>query len=370
MTSRERMLTAYQCKQPDRVPINVRGVRINDERWTRNRHPSYAPLIEMVAAHCDLMGGFGARQGWLLTASERVQIEQKSHDSPSWTYEETIAHTPKGPLSFVTRVSKHQYSSLTHKFWVEDDKDLERFLSVPYVPPKPDVSGYPAALERMGDRGLVMIGTMDPIAFVHELLGSELLGFWSIDRKKTIDMLVEIFTNRLLAWFDHLIENRIGSIFGFGGAEYVVPPLMHPRYFTDWVAGPMKKITERIHAAGGLVHVHCHGPLDRVLEQFAEMGSDVLHPIEAPPMGDVELADAKRRIGDRVCLEGNIQIGDLYAGEEDAVRDTVRRAIDAAAPGGGYVLCPTASPFTRVLSERVLRNYIAMIETGLECGKY
>jgi uroporphyrinogen-III decarboxylase len=179
-----------------------------------------------------------------------------------------------------------------------------------------------------------------------------------------------MFTNRLVEWFDWLTTCGVVSVFGFAGAEYVAPPLMHPRYFRDWVTAPMKQITKCIHAAGGLVHVHSHGPLNIILEQFGEMGSDVLHPIEAPPMGNVELADAKRRIGGRVSLEGNIQIGDIYAGEEHEVRDAVKRAIDAAAPGGGFVLCPTASPFTPVLPERALRNYIAMIETGVQYGRY
>ena len=43
---------------------------------------------------------------------------------------------------------------------------------------------------------------------------------------------------------------------------------------------------------------------------------------------------------------------------------------DEAAAGGGFVLCPTASPFTPVLPERAVRNYLAMIETAEECGAY
>jgi len=370
MTSRERMLAAYRCTQPDRVPINVRGVPARNEAWVKARHPSYRPLIELVAAECDLVGGYGASRGWLLTASDEVRFERRSHDSPDWTYEETIAHTPKGPLNFVTRVSKHEYSSLTHKFWISDDADLDRFLSVPYVPPRPDVSTFPQAQAEMGERGVLMIGSPDPIAHVHELLGSEKLGFWSIERRETIDRLVEMFTERLLAWFDHLLGNGVRGVFGFAGAEYVAPPLMSPRHFGEWVAKPMKRIADRIHAAGSLVHIHCHGPLDAVLEQFEEMGSDALHPIEAPLMGNVPLADAKRRIGRKVCLEGNIQIGDLYAGSEEEIHDAVKRAIDEGAPGGGFVLCPTASPFTPVLPKRALRNYLAMIETGLKYGKY
>ncbi len=370
MTSKERLLTAYRRGRPDRVPINVRGVRVHDRKWVESRHPSYRPLIEKVKASGDLIGGFGVSTGWLLTASDALALEHRTHELTDWVDHETIAHTPKGDLSYVYRTSKHEFSGLTRSFWVKNEADLAKFLSVPYVPIRPDLSGYPVAVETMGDRGLIMVGNSDPIAYVHELLGSELLALWSVERRATIDMLVELFTGRLLDWYEYLIGRGVCGLFGFSGAEYIAPPLMAPSYFRDWVTKPMTAICSRIHAGGGLVHVHSHGPLSAVLEQFAEMGTDVLHPIEAPPMGDVRLADAKKRIGKGVCLEGNIQIGDLYAAEEQEIRDAVKRAIDEAADGGGLVICPTASPFTPVLPEKTVRNYLAMIETAEECGAY
>jgi uroporphyrinogen-III decarboxylase len=368
MTSRERLLAAYRRQQIDRVPIYVRGVPVHDRKWVESRHPSYKPLIEKVAASGDLVGGYGVSTGWLLTASDAVTFEHKRHELTDWVDHETIAHTPGGDLSFIHRASKHEFSGLTRSFWVKSDDDLERFLSVPYVPPEQDVSAYPKAVADMGARGIVMVGNSDPIAYVHELLGSELLALWSVERRQVIDRLVELFTERLLKWYDHVISNGVCGVFGFSGAEYIAPPLMAPKYFRDWVTKPMTAICSRIHAGGGLVHVHSHGPLSAVLEQFAEMGTDVLHPIEAPPMGDVTLADAKRRIGAQVCLEGNIQIGDLYAAEEQEIRDSVKRAIDEAAAGGGLVICPTASPYTPVLPEKTVRNYLAMIETAEKYG--
>jgi len=86
-------------------------------------------------------------------------------------------------------------------------------------------------------------------------------------------------------------------------------------------------------------------------------------------MGDVPLAEAKRRIGDKVCLEGNVQIGDVYAMPTAQLVDRVKRAIDDGAPGGGFVLCPTASPHTRMLTDLTVRNYVAMIETAVEYGR-
>ncbi len=44
---------------------------------------------------------------------------------------------------------------------------------------------------------------------------------------------------------------------------------------------------------------------------FADMGVDCLNPIEPPPIGRLTLADAKRRVGERMSLEGGIEVGDF-----------------------------------------------------------
>jgi uroporphyrinogen-III decarboxylase len=125
-----------------------------------------------------------------------------------------------------------------------------------------------------------------------------------------------------------------------------------------------------IHRRGGLLHVHCHGPMQAIIEQLAELGSDCLHPVEAPPMGDLPLAEAKRRVGRDVCLEGNIQMDDLYRMETPELIAVVEQAMRDGMPGGGFMLAPTASPYAPVLSCRARDNYLAMIETGVRLGAY
>jgi len=178
-----------------------------------------------------------------------------------------------------------------------------------------------------------------------------------------------LFAERVYDLVRTLLEANVRGVFGFTGEEYIGPPLQSPRDFREWGTCLEQPIAELLHRYGCLMHIHCHGPMDAILEEFPAIGCDCLHPIEAPPLGDVPLADAKRRIGDRVCLEGNVQIGDLYSLTPPEIRDLVRRAIDDGAPGGGFILCPTASPFTRTLEPKVVENYLAFIEAGVEWGR-
>jgi uroporphyrinogen-III decarboxylase len=84
----------------------------------------------------------------------------------------------------------------------------------------------------------------------------------------------------------------------------------------------------------------------------------------------VTLAEAKRHMGSKICLEGNIQIGDLYSGAAEEVERATLDAIRAAAKGGGFILAPTASPYSPTLPEVACRNYLMMIRTAMEYGKY
>ncbi|MCD6360920.1 MAG: hypothetical protein J7M38_08635, partial [Armatimonadetes bacterium] len=219
---------------------------------------------------------------------------------------------------------------------------------------------------RIGERGIVMCAVTIPITPIHALLGSDLLAVWSITERHVIRRLTEVFLERTLDTLDWVLSQGVGPVFCTLGEEYLAPPLAGPGDFREFITEPGRIIGERIRKAGGLRHIHCHGSIRDLLDDFVEMGANCLHPIEGPPLGDVTFEEAKARIGDRVCLEGNIQIGDIYHDPTDVFVEKVKRTIEAGAPGGGFILCPTASPHTEVLTDQTVRNYVALVETAAD----
>ncbi len=370
MSGRERMMAAMRGQPTDRVPIHVWGVHAWDDEWVNTRHPSYRPVIEAVREHGDYRAPWSAGSGPFLSATTDLKVTAEQVDHRDWIETITTLHAPRGPLRTRFLASKRGLPGMTVEFWVKTLEDVERVLSAPYVrPAPPDPAGFHAREALLGDRGVVGVDLWsDPIGNVHDLMGSELLALWSIEERGTILRLVDLFLERCLDRLDSLLAAGVGPLFTTGGQEYVTPPLHSPRDFRELCVDPERRIIRRLHDAGCLLHVHCHGPVNAVLEDLAEI-ADVLHPLEPPPLGNVELRDAKRRLSGRVCIEGNVQIGDIYALPTTRLVDKVKRALDEGAPGGRFILCPTASPHTEVLSDLTVRNYVAMVQTAAEHGR-
>ena len=361
MTSRERMTAAYRCQETDRVPIYVRGVS-----ETRPAGDSYASLRKLVVERCDLKWGWGSSQ---LLARTPATATVEPHDD-DFDLVTTVMPTPRGGLVHQRLVGRKGQPGMTRKHWLSDRDDALKYLSIPLPEPEGDVSGLFELQRRVGERGIVEVSApgMSPAGTVAELFGSETFAVLSIEDRELLLEVCEHETQRHLKVVDYLLVRDALPFWAFCGPEYVAPPLHGPRDFWDFSVRFDGRIISRIRDAGGLVHVHCHGSLAGLLEGFVEMGAHCLHPVEAPPMGNVTAAEAKAVLGGRVCIEGNIQVGDLFTCTPDEIERQVTALIRDAGAGGGLIVAPTASPYQPVCPEHTRVNYERMIHTVLGAG--
>jgi len=80
-----------------------------------------------------------------------------------------------------------------------------------------------------------------------------------------------------------------------------------------------------------------------ILERIAEMQPDAMETLPPAGMGgDMDLARAKKRIGEKVCMIGGFdQLHSLSGCTEEETRAAVRACFEGAGEGGGYILCPS-----------------------------
>jgi uroporphyrinogen-III decarboxylase len=79
----------------------------------------------------------------------------------------------------------------------------------------------------------------------------------------------------------------------------------------------------------------------------------------------MDMAKAKKVLGNRACIAGNLPVSILCTGTPQEVKESCRRLIEICAPGGGYILTGSAS-----MNEGKPENLKAMMEAAKEYGIY
>jgi uroporphyrinogen decarboxylase len=112
-----------------------------------------------------------------------------------------------------------------------------------------------------------------------------------------------------------------------------------PRIYRELFFPAHRRAVQFIHAQGLAAVLHICGKVGPILESMAETGADIIEGLDPPSAGgDIALRDAKRRIGARVCLKGNIDaVHVIRPGPAEQVYRACREALDEAGPGG-YIL--------------------------------
>lgn len=89
--------------------------------------------------------------------------------------------------------------------------------------------------------------------------------------------------------------------------------------------------------------------------------------LRRPPYGDVLPSEAKALARGKMCLEGNIQIADMYEQPPEAIREQVLELMDTVFDDHrGLIVCPSASPYIPGKGGQCFENYKVLVDTVLE----
>ncbi len=105
------------------------------------------------------------------------------------------------------------------------------------------------------------------------------------------------------------------------------------------------------------IYYHLCGTINEFAEDLIDIGVDILQPVQKEPKGN-DLIHLKKSYGDRISFSGGIsQQKTLPFGTPQEVRDEVREAISALAPGGGYLFITGHSIQPDVPAENIIAAY-------------
>ncbi|MBU4212422.1 MAG: hypothetical protein L6437_04040 [Kiritimatiellae bacterium] len=369
MTSRERLELTMRCGQADRVPAKPPPLPPAAPATAEQRR-RFAAAFDAIN---DTMASWGLEgdTGFFYTVHPDFHYREYRRPASHEGYEELVQElaVPAGRLTGIELNSPVGLPAYQQQYMISRPEDVDILLSIPCEPPRPSPQAFFDKVAALGDKGVVIVGMVDVVYNVYRLLGSERFALWSADQRELLHAMCEFFCRRQCDAIKYCLSQGMGPCFGWVGPEICVPPLMGPRDFDDFVVRYDRRLTDIIHEAGGVVWVHSHGSVSKVLEGFVAAGVDCLQPLEPPPYGDLILADAKRRVRGRICLEGNFECYEFDKLSPEAMRERVRQAIQDAAPGGGFIVASADSP-TQPMTPQSVAALLAFVEAVRDYGKY
>jgi uroporphyrinogen decarboxylase len=362
MTPKQRLVTALERGAADRLPATTHhlmpyfldkymGGMSNQEcfealgldpiTWTVPHRPD-PPSGEY---YDPLQGPIGFLESRRISSdSWRVVWE----DVPGQQYTTTRYKfvTPGGTLTLVLQSNEHTAWVVEHPIKEKRDIDLiGRFATAP----KSDIEAVNRAANEYGERALVrghiccfdVFGQPGTWQDACCIVGTQRMIMETYDDPGWVHELLQILQRRKKV-FIRSLEGARYDILELGGGD-ASTTVISPGLFERFVAPYDSELIALAHESGQRIVYHTCGGMMPILEQVAGMRPDAMETFTPPDMGgDVNLAEAKRRVGDKVCMIGGFDQFHFFADcTPEATRAEVRRCFEAAGSGGGYILSPS-----------------------------
>ena len=346
MTSRERVLAAFDHQEPDRVPAWCGS---SAEFWVKAKR-----VLGLDDEGLLVRFGDDFRRVWARYDGPAFPL------APGATYRTVFGSNRRG-LGY-GQPMEHPLADAT----------LDEVHAYPWPDPHwMDVNHIRARAVGYGGKYAILGGDWSP--FWHDaidLLGMEPLMMKMYDQPEVVDAvfqhIVDYYAQVSARIFDaaadvidiFFIGNDFGSQTG---------PLLGEALFRRSIFPHLRHLVDLGHGYGLKVMMHCCGGFAPLMPAMIETGLDGLHAIQ-PCCRGMDLATLKAQYGHKILFNGAIDSHHvLINGTPDSVRARTREVLDIMKPGGGYV---AGASHDSILEETPVENVVAMFDAIREYGAY
>ena len=347
MTKKERVLKAIQHKEPDRIP---KGELYIDPGLSNKLLGKEYPLdyfnlqrdLEVRKLLCIDIINLGE---W---PSEEIGIDENGNKRFRSIYGEEyifngkskhIVKPPFGDIEDANRYAVPDIKKCTGKIIEEYVSNTDMFV-------------------------MAQIG--GPISMINEMLGMEDYLVYCMTNVNEIISIGEKIMEYEIAKAKLFIDKKADAILIADDMAFNSGTLFHPDLMRK-VAFPFytQAIKEIKKYKDVSVFLHSDGNIMKVMDDIVESGFDGLQSLQ--PSAGMDIAKIKKCYGDVLCLMGNIVLDYIMTFASPAeVEETVKKTIDIAAPGGGFILS-TCNILVDIIPPE---NALCMYRTGHEYGVY
>jgi len=376
LSSKERILTAIRHEEPDTVPISpnmgkgflskLYKCSIYDITWRHMYETGikfgYDPYIPW---------------GWhdeFTLKSKKLKPKVAKEDRGDEYLEVRIYETPKGELREKVKLPKDKFwaernpdeTTRIKEHLIKDESDIEKLPYILRDPTDIDIEEYRTMKKTVKEDALIMVYAPDALMNVVQFYGLEKFMIDIYEHTNWAMELLRTFQRYVLKRTEVILDKLHPEVVYTSGC-WTTENIWSPRTFNDIFANFVAEQTKLIRDAGAIHHYFVDGKVMGHLDKLKEIGVGIFSTLEPPPTGDGNLKIAKERIGDEVCLWGNVDpIWIIERGSKKEIIKATKKAIEDAAKGGGFVLS-LGEFITYLTPEENLRTFV---EAGRKFGKY
>lgn len=382
MNSRERLLTALDHREPDRVPFDLGSVQvtgIHKVAYRGLREALGLPSVDIQLCDSiqqlalpdeDLIERLGVDVRGLFPLNSHNWNVHEEDAGDYWAYHDEwgITHHRPKPDGL--------YYSMVKVPIAEPEitaQDIENHTWPDMADPQRIEGVYEQAIRyREADYGVVL---KDPFAGIFEMsqriVGMERCLMMMAADKQLIAVLFDKMLELKLAFWEMALPRLADVVDVVTAADDYgtqASQLISPRMFREQLKPRLKTLFGRIKQLAPNVRQFFHscGNVRPLIPDFIEIGVDILNPVHIRATGMEPVALKREFGGDLVFWGGGIDTqGVLPTGTPQQVKDDVRRNIEALAPGGGYIFNTVHNVQADVPPENLLAMWEALQDFGV-----
>lgn len=380
MTSRQRLLTALDHREPDRVPIDLGGNQTGIHKF------AYQALLKHLGIEDDLVIMDAVQQlaRPCEAVLERLRVDTRYIAAGA-------AADFKGDIVRTERDGR-AWHDLTDEFGVRWSMPEDQ----PYYM---DISHHPLANAALGDVGdfqfpkgddpgrfaglrerAVLLKEETPYAVISGISGVvyELCWYlrgleqWFIDMLTQPEFCAALLDRTLAFWLDwfRVFLDEVGDVVDvimigddLAGQQ---GPLFKPDFYRQVVKPRQKELVRYIRSrTDAKIWYHTCGACAQYIPDLLDNGVHILNPVQVSATG-MEPSDLKARFGDKLVFWGGAIDAQhvLPTAAPETIREHVRKNLTAWKPGGGYVFNNVHNIQAGVPPENVVALYDAAYEFG------
>jgi len=380
MTRKQRLLATLRGEEVDRPAINfyeVGGFIVDPsdmDEYNVYNSGSWQALLKLSENYTDLIRMMSpvrkeSHVSWDNTFQSEVlqkHVSTKNWETRDSRFTKFTYKVGRKELTSLTRRDQNVDTLWTSEPLLKNIEDVKTFLDLPdeIFTENIDLTPLQEQEKSLGDNGIVMVDTEDPVCAVATLFSLEDFAMFAFTEKELCHKLLNKHAAYINKRTEIVSKKFPGRLWRIYGPEYVTSPFLPSDLFEEYVVRYDKPIIDMIHKHGGFARVHAHGNIKEILPHIVAMGADAIDPIEPPGQGNMELSDIRKEYGEQLVLFGNIEVADIETMPSDRFRQLVRKSIadGTSGSGRGFVLMPSSSPFGREIKYLAMDNYKIMIE--------